>query len=313
MNYETVVTGRFLAWTLCWVLGHPFAAMSCKLKVNTVNGDVLILAVTPTETTVQNLKMKLLEQFVCAHPLERKILKVEVLNAQTAIDDAQASQTLVEAGLLHAEDADAEVSICYTRREVNAATKADFQTQSGFFQVRIPDATKEVSEEAFHRCQQVVSVFIPDSVTNIGVRAFGCCCSLVSVDIPDSVTEIGREAFSMCESFVSIAIPNSVMSIGEEAFRNCSSLVRVDIRPSVTKIGDGAFARCTKLRSIANPDSVTSIGQRAFQGCSSLESADIPDSVTDIGGEAFSMCASLVSIAIPQFSDEHWARGFQKL
>ena len=266
MNYETVVTGRFLSWTLYWVLSHPFAAMSCKLKVNTVNGDVLILAVTPTETTVQKLKTKLVEQFVCAHPLERKILKVEVLNAQTAIEDAQASQTLVEAGLLHAEDADAEVSICYTRREVNAATKKDFPTQSGFFQVRIPDATKEVSEEAFHRCQQVVRVFIPDSVTSIGLRAFGCCCSLVSVDIPDSVTEIRGEAFSMCESLASIAIPNSVMSIGQGAFEECCSLGSVDIPPSVTNIADGAFAHCRKLRSIAIPDSVTTMGRGPSHG-----------------------------------------------
>ena len=99
--------------------------MSCKLKVNTVNGDVFILAVTPTKTTVRKLKAMLVEKFLCANPLEQKILKVEVLNAQTAIDDAQASQTLVKAGLLHAGDTDAEVSICYTRREVDAATKED--------------------------------------------------------------------------------------------------------------------------------------------------------------------------------------------
>ena len=72
--------------------------MSCKLKVNTINGDVVILAVKPTET-VEGLKARLVEKFPCEHPLERKILKVELLNDKAAINDAQASQTLVQAGL----------------------------------------------------------------------------------------------------------------------------------------------------------------------------------------------------------------------
>ena len=72
----------------------------------------------------------------------------------------------------HAEDDEVEVSICYTRRAVNAATKRGVPLGGGFLHVTIPDATKEVSAGAFQTCQQVVVFFIPDSVTRIGNSAF---------------------------------------------------------------------------------------------------------------------------------------------
>ena len=120
--------------------------MSCKLKVNTLEGGIIILDITPT-VTVRELKAMLLEQAPCEHPLERRILKVKLLNDKTLIDDAQASQTLIEAGLLHAMEGGhvAEVTVLYTRNEMEAVTSREIPLLSRLLQVNIPDAAVKLS------------------------------------------------------------------------------------------------------------------------------------------------------------------------
>ena len=114
-------------------------AMSCKLKVNTLEGGIIILDITPT-VTVRELKAMLLEQAPCEHPLERRILKAKLLNDKTLIDDAQASQTLIEAGLLHAMEGGhvAKVTVLYTRNEMEAVTSREIPLLSRLLQVNIP-------------------------------------------------------------------------------------------------------------------------------------------------------------------------------
>ena len=147
-------------------------AMSCKLKVNTLQGGIIILDITPT-VTVRELKVMLLEHAQCEHPLERRILKVKLLNDKTLIDDAQASQTIVEAGLLHATETNvAEVTVLYTRNEMEAVTSREIPLLSRPLQVNIPDATTEVSEGAFQDCRKIVRVNIPESVIRIENSAF---------------------------------------------------------------------------------------------------------------------------------------------
>ena len=76
--------------------------MSCELKLNTLQGDVITLEVF-METTLEELKAMLLEKrkIKIEDPIEHKILGVELLhNSSIMVDDAK---TLGEAGLFEAD------------------------------------------------------------------------------------------------------------------------------------------------------------------------------------------------------------------
>ena len=147
--------------------------MSCEVQLNTLQGSVITLEVGMT-ATVQELKGMLLEKHPCQDPIERKVLKVELLRGSSIIDDAE---TLDTAGFLGAEP---QVTVTYTRNEVEAATKNDIHTQ-GCVEVKIPSNVTSISEAAFKNSHQLVLLTIPESVTHIGSGAFKGCTSLVSL------------------------------------------------------------------------------------------------------------------------------------
>ena len=169
-------------------------------------------------------------------------------------------------GLLEAE---AKATVIYKRNEVEAATKADVQTQ-GLFHLNIPPDLKTISGFAFQDCTNLVSVALTQSVTHIGSDAFSCCFSLARITLGDSVTHIGDNAFRSCASLKSVTMGDSLTHIGDNAFRNCTSLVTITCGDSVTHIGDNAFRNCTSLVTITCGDSVTHIGKCAFEGCTML-------------------------------------------
>ena len=279
-----------------WVLKNLLAAMADsvrELQVNTLEGGVLTVRVQAT-TTIGELKF-LLRKKKQTNPIERRILKAEVLVGGAVVDCDY--QPLAAVGLL--DDGEFEVTVVYSRKEVEAATKETIYSK-GFVQVNIPASLVEISARAFACCDQVVRVAIPESVTAIGEAAFKCCTYLVSITIPESVTTVGEGAFAECSSLESITIPDSVTALGAGAFKGCKSLGSITISESVTAIGEGTFARCSSLTSITIPDSVTALGPRAFKGCKSLGSITISDSVTSIGPCAFWECISLESVTIPE-------------
>ena len=212
--------------------------------MNTLQGEVFTVDVGGIET-VQQLQAMLAEHFPGDDPIDKKILRVDVLRDRCLLDGAQ---TLHAAGL-HAES---EVTVIYGRHEIQAARKEQVQTEK-FCQVNIPQAVREVSRLAFDGCRQVVKVTIPDGVTSIGVCAFYGCSSLESITIPDSVQEIGNAAFLGCTSLKSITIPNWVTRIGKMTFQDCKS-----------------------LESITLPDWLKEMESQSFQGCKSLKSITIP-------------------------------------
>ena len=271
------------------------AEMPREVKVKTLEGGDLTVKVVPTNT-IEDLKAMLHEKKHCEDPIERQILKVEVLADGLLVDS---DQTLESAGLLRAES---EVTVIYSRNIVEAATQEAIQAihTKSFLQVNIPSSLTEIPPEAFRDCNQVVRVTMPESVTVIGDAAFAYCEFLASIAIPESVTVIGISAFFGCSSLASMTIPESVTTLGIRAFQCCYSLRSVTIPSSVTAIGDYAFAACHSLESITIPESVTAIGTSAFQTCASLASITIPESVTAIGDCAFHECKSLASITIPE-------------
>ena len=274
---------------------RPFAAMSCEVKLNTLQGGVITLDL-PITATVRELKAMLLAQHPCRDPIERKILKVELLRDSSIIDDAE---TLDAAGFFCAESL---VTVAYTRNEVEAATKDDIDDihAQRCFAAKIPCDLTDISSCAFKHCDQLVSVTIRGLVTHIGEAAFVQCTSLMSITMGESVTHIGEAAFVHCTSLTSITMGESVTHIGDIAFAGCTSLTSISMGESVTHVGAAAFARCTSLRSISIGESVTHIGAEAFAQCTSLTSITMGESVTHIGDNAFSWCRSLTSITLPE-------------
>ena len=186
----------------------------------------------------------------------------------------------------------------------------------------IPDTVKNIGEEAFDWCRDLISVTIGNSVTNIGRQAFHNCSSLKSITIPDSVitldgevfgwcgqltsvtigngvTSIGRDAFSALDNLASVSIGNGVTSIGANAFYNCRKLVNMKIGKNVARIGESAFELCENLTTVRIPDSVTTIGNSAFESCKKLTVVNIPNSVASIGKRAFANCGGLAVVDIP--------------
>ena len=194
--------------------------------------------------------------------------------------------------------------------------------QCGIKSIAIPDSVTSISENAFQRCVDLISVTIGNGVTSIGEYTFSGCASLTRITIPDGVTSIGKYAFSDCASLTRITIPDGVTSIGEYAFSGCASLAKIAISDSVTDIGYRSFhgttwynnqpngliyagkvAYCYKGKmpentSIVLKDDTKGIVENAFYGCTNLTSITIPDSVTYIGDRAFWDCTSLANITI---------------
>ena len=143
---------------------NPFGAMSCEVKLDTLQGSVITLDV-PMTATVRELKSMLLEKHPCQGPIERKALKVELLRDSSIIDDAE---TLDEAGLVGAES---PVTVPHTRNEVEAAEKDDIHAQ-GCFGVKIPSKVTHIGESAFEDCTSLTSISLGASVAHIGESAF---------------------------------------------------------------------------------------------------------------------------------------------
>ena len=265
---------------------RPFVAMSCEVQLGTLQGSVITLDIPITAL--------LLAKHPCQDPIERKILKVELLRDSSIIDDAD---TLEAAGFFCAESL---VTIACTRNEVEAAMKDDIDdtyTQR-CFAVKIPCNLTEISSCAFQNCNQLVLVTIRGSVTRIGYCAFASCESLTNISMGESVTHIGPGAFARCESLTRISMGESVTHIGDQAFASCESLTNISMGEFVTHIGDRAFAWCKSLTNISMGESVTHIGDEAFADCRSLMSFSIGESVTHIGDRAFAWCKSLTNICV---------------
>jgi uncharacterized repeat protein (TIGR02543 family) len=189
---------------------------------------------------------------------------------------------------------------------------------------KVPDRVEIIADNAFSKCDSILSVTLSDNVKTIGTHAFESCSSLHTVAISDSVTTIGDYAFESCSLLKSVAIPAGVVSIGDSAFSacsslqsvdfvgsavleslgqsvfyGCSSLQSIDVPDSVTTIGDYAFSNCTALTSVTLSKSITLIVQGMFDNCSSLQSITIPDGVTSVMYSAFSDCSALEFITLP--------------
>ena len=154
----------------------------------------------------------------------------------------------------------------------------------------IPNGVVEIGENAFARCDNIVSVIIPEGVMSIDAGTFKHCKSLNDINLPSSIREIKGNvmygAFSGCSSLKNINIPEGVTRIGEKAFYDCSSLEEIELPKSLIEIERSAFSGCSSLTHLSIPENVIRIGREK------------PNLDGDICKCAWNRCPSLKEITV---------------
>lgn len=162
----------------------------------------------------------------------------------------------------------------------------------------IPDFVKEIGDNAFASCHDLVDIKLPEGLRKIGDNAFMCCTSLTELVIPSTVEYIGYEAFSDCEfKKVELKCGNARMSGG--TFKACHELQEVILPKGLEAICNEMFLKCFSLTHIDLPDTITEIGDSAFEGCY-LQSIEFPNSLLKIGDNVFKRCKDLTSLTLPK-------------
>jgi len=129
--------------------------------------------------------------------------------------------------------------------------------------IDVPYGVEKIDSDAFSRLP-ASAITIPESVKSIGNEAFSKCENLVSMVIPNGVTIIPEQAFYCCEKLQAVTIPTGVTSIENRAFFGCVSLSSIKIPEGCTSIKNNAFAKCTNIISLKIPDSVDFVERWAF-------------------------------------------------
>ena len=158
----------------------------------------------------------------------------------------------------------------------------DFET------IRLPDAVKEIREEAFAYCLNLTSFTIPTGVTEIAPSTF----------LDDRALE--RVYYSNGSGGTTNS-NNKVTSIGDHAFTNCMSLLSFPCSSTLVSIGESAFQKCSKMMSFFFPsknaasnwtNNIT-VGKYAFADCTSMTLCYFEENLDGVGEFAFAECEKL--------------------
>ena len=150
---------------------------------------------------------------------------------------------------------------------------------------------------------------IPSKVTTISEHAFSKLTEIVSVEMSDNVIELGAYAFSGCTSLDNIKLSNSLTIIGAQSFMNCENLLKSSetgelIFPdTIADINSYSFSGCKNIKSVVLPKSLTYIGPNVFQNNTALETVtfkcELNVSTGRYGKDCFIDCSNLKTINFP--------------
>ena len=125
--------------------------------------------------------------------------------------------------------------------------------------------------------RDAVKVTLHPDVKNIAENAFENCSELLEIDIPSGVTTIPVSAFAGCKSLKRVKLPASLKGIEHNAFEGCYDLSDIEFPSELEYIAWAAFRKCESLKEIVIPDSVREIYSHAFEGCESLVKVTLPE------------------------------------
>lgn len=161
--------------------------------------------------------------------------------------------------------------------------------------------TDKIPDQAFSRCDNLLTVQIADGIKEIGMGSFQNCTNIKKIVIPESVQTIGSSAFRMCKSLEDVTIPQSVIT-AKSPFSGCEMLKTAGPIGGNYNLKFGwektipreAFAYGS-FTDIYIPDSIEQIEALAFERCSSLSHIVIAGEKTRISGAIFPKCPNLIS------------------
>lgn len=136
----------------------------------------------------------------------------------------------------------------------------------------------EKLEYGSFKCFLSLKKVILTRVKNIGDEAFCDCKNIVSVGFNEGIKTIGKKAFFGCKSIECLEFPETLTFIGAQCFRGCSSVEEIhfncDTRELV--IGDRAFAMTKEafrssckdkvINKISLPPNLNALGNSVFEG-----------------------------------------------
>ena len=137
------------------------------------------------------------------------------------------------------------------------------------------------------RSSEITSLKIGANLKEIPDNAFKNCKQLVTVEMTDNTTAIGENAFDECEALQSVKMSKGLVSLGRSAFYTAAALTSIELPDGLEKIDEYAFYGCKSLKSISLGNGVKTIMKNSFDLCSSLESISFPASVESIAAAAF--------------------------
>ena len=149
-----------------------------------------------------------------------------------------------------------------------------------------------ISNNAFERCDKLVSVELPSNIQTIGNYAFQYNKVLEQCDLPEGIISLGTGAFTQCYELKTTKLPNALQTIGMGAFQGDSKITIAEIPKSVKTIGSSAFSYCAGItisKFGGSEHSLKEIHKDAFKEAGSqVITVQIGSSVEVIGPTAFS-------------------------
>ena len=198
------------------------------------------------------------------------------------------------------------------------------------------NSVETIGENAFEKCEGLISINLPISVNSIGNYAFLECAQLDSV-----IVEWRTPLVVPANTFEGVDVANAALSVpkGTDALYKSANVWKdfgriviylddestIDFEDPLVKaicianwdknndgeltVGEakevkslGTYFKGTEIKrfnELKYFTALTSIPSRAFDGCSQLEAITLPKSIKKIDSYAFQDCASLKAIEIP--------------
>lgn len=211
---------------------------------------------------------------------------VFTVSAETIFTSGDYSYTLIsgdtEAEILSYSGSESSLVLPSTLNgyPVTSIANSAFEASS-ISSVTVPEGVTNISQFAFAKCDNLITVVLPSTLTYLGLSAFYESYSLENVNLEDtSITGVNMMTFSGCTYLEKIALPTTCAGIYSGAFANCISLESVFIPREVQTIFDNAFSGSNYVTVTGYHESF------ADTFCAEKEIDFIPLSATFVMGDA---------------------------
>lgn len=110
-------------------------------------------------------------------------------------------------------------------------------SNTGITSAWIPEGIDIVPNNAFSRCESLVSVRLPSTLHTLDATCFAWCPNLKTIKLPDGLVNIRTYIFNSC-ALEDVEIPASVENILERSFGDIASLKTVTFKKQLDENGD---------------------------------------------------------------------------